>query len=255
MIILPCLGEFGCFIGAFVPMVHNMFSLSSDARRIVFCRPGDEVLFPLATEFIHDYENPIPDRQRCGFACDSDPPLFKGDIDAFYLMLARDAVARYPGDHVVRARFRGLEYGSTLPYPYSESVGRDIIVHHRERDFVPQRNSNGRETLLLVLAALAMRPKVHVVGEWAPPQWLAASLETCPRRVDETIAVLRGCRVFIGPDSGMAHLAALVGVETILLANPHDPMHHCIMRRNPRPVHLVGSTDEAIETLSRLMAA
>jgi ADP-heptose:LPS heptosyltransferase len=44
-------------------------------------------------------------------------------------------------------------------------------------------------------------------------------------RLEELAAILAGARLFVGNDSGITHLAALVGAPTVAIFGPFDPAY------------------------------
>lgn len=81
---------------------------------------------------------------------------------------------------------------------------------------------------LRVARELPVRP-VFILGEAEIPRWDAASEATADlatlrnRNLEELIAELSGCRLFLGHDSGISHLAAGCGTRCVLLFGPTDP--------------------------------
>jgi ADP-heptose:LPS heptosyltransferase len=51
---------------------------------------------------------------------------------------------------------------------------------------------------------------------------LADEVLRCPA-LEELALALAGCRAFVGCDSGITHLAAMVGIPTLALFGPTDP--------------------------------
>ena len=78
-----------------------------------------------------------------------------------------------------------------------------------------------------------VRPRVLLVGGEADGETLAALesawgkgddlVVTANRPLPELAALLTRCRLFVGHDSGISHLAAAVGVPCVLLFGPTDP--------------------------------
>ena len=60
-------------------------------------------------------------------------------------------------------------------------------------------------------------------------------------------AFLSECRLFIGSDSGVSHLAALVGIPTIVMFGPTDPGFWA--PRGPN-VHILKESWEESEVLN-----
>jgi heptosyltransferase-3 len=83
-----------------------------------------------------------------------------------------------------------------------------------------------RERWLTLLEGLR-HPVTLILGEAEASQWQAADLPHLPRLANETLETLvhhlRRCRLFLGHDSGISHLAAACGAPSILLFGPTDP--------------------------------
>lgn len=78
-----------------------------------------------------------------------------------------------------------------------------------------------------LLAALP-RPVTLIVGEAEGERWTGgpaeAGVEVLSRRpLEELVAHLGRCRLFLGHDSGISHLAAACGAPSVLLFGPTDP--------------------------------
>ena len=98
------------------------------------------------------------------------------------------------------------------------------------------------------------------------PFWHTANLPAWPRAHDLPLphlaAILARCRMFVGHDSGVTHLAAAVGTTTLALFGPTDPFvwgprstHACVLWPQPSgPLTLVNLTpDMVIQTLAALL--
>src|SRR5665213_2038721 len=59
---LPHLGEFGHKIMTGIRIVH----WHKASEKIVCCKPGEEVLYPSATQFVTDWKSPITDAMTVG---------------------------------------------------------------------------------------------------------------------------------------------------------------------------------------------
>ena len=62
VLFLPYAGEFGWFITVHIRRVH----LCKTDHKVVLCKSGQEIFFPSATRFIHDFQLPILDKQKKG---------------------------------------------------------------------------------------------------------------------------------------------------------------------------------------------
>lgn len=60
VIFLPWVGEFGCFIKDWLPYIQAYRAQC----KTICCKPGEEIFFPSAADFIFYEKNPIPDFMR-----------------------------------------------------------------------------------------------------------------------------------------------------------------------------------------------
>lgn len=81
---------------------------------------------------------------------------------------------------------------------------------------------------LRVARELPVRP-VFILGEAEVARWEAAGETTAGfatlkgKGLEELVTELAGCRLFLGHDSGISHLAAGCGARCVLLFGPTDP--------------------------------
>jgi heptosyltransferase III len=77
---------------------------------------------------------------------------------------------------------------------------------------------------VLLLAGPADHPRVEDIQRLLPPQPIPGSLTTLiDMPLIEVAQHLLQCRCYIGNDSGVTHLAAMLGVPTVVLFGPSDP--------------------------------
>lgn len=76
-----------------------------------------------------------------------------------------------------------------------------------------------RPRLLLVGGEADAGPLAALTNAWSPADVFVAHHLSLPHLA----AILRRCRLFLGHDSGISHLAAAVGTPSVLLFGPTDP--------------------------------
>jgi heptosyltransferase-2 len=117
---------------------------------------------------------------------------------------------------------RPESYFFPLVTPRTDSGG-PIVVHPGSGS--PRKNWP-RERWLTLLDDLP-RPAVLILGEAEADQWPPSVLPHLPRLVnvplESLVNPLQRCRLFLGHDSGISHLAAACGAPSILLFGPTDP--------------------------------
>lgn len=123
--------------------------------------------------------------------------------------------------------FHGSYFSRTLPLnnltarvPEEDELFRDRVIIHPSSG---SRKKNLPPSLFLKLAEL-FPDALFVAGE--ADDWV--SQHVGPFHFDHdilrTAALLRRARLFIGADSGLAHLSAYLGVKTVVIYGPTDPV-------------------------------
>jgi len=202
---LPFLGEFGHKIMSHIRLVH----WHKASRKIVCCRPGEEVLYPSAAECFTDWENPVPDRIRCA-SC-SEAWFDFSEIEKRYrghrpiyprLTRTQELVAINPGERIpFRPKLRGLR--------------ADVVLGIRRREFCPEKNWAHWEYLAGYFAGRGY--SVGVVGTHDTSERpLCASVHSGDFDTDAAIELIQNCRLFLSSDTGGAHLAATVGCPMVV---------------------------------------
>jgi heptosyltransferase-3 len=140
-----------------------------------------------------------------------------------------------PGSGPAAAHFQavlaplGLQPGP-LFYPLSPATPpsrerSSIIIHPGSGS--PRKNWPLANWLRLA-RGLPVRP-VFILGEAEVARWDAQGVSTAgvptlrDKTLEDLIAELAGCRLFLGHDSGISHLAAGCGARCVLLFGPTDP--------------------------------
>ena len=204
---LPFLGEFGHLMLTHVRLVH--FSRAS--RKVVCCRPGEQVLFPSADAFVTDWADPVDDAQRMA-TMRSTAAMWPG------------LVARHPGHEPVDAgglyrphELVVLQPEARIPFrPKRRGLCADVVLGVRHRRFSPERNwPHWRE---LAAAILSAGLSFAVVGHKATSLDLPGQLcHSGDLDTDAAVELIQNCRLYVGTDTGSSHLAAAVGPRRMLL--------------------------------------
>lgn len=123
----------------------------------------------------------------------------------------------------------GLQPGPLIyPLPPAAPTSRErssILIHPGSGS--PRKNWP-LANWLRVACELPIRP-VFILGEAEVARWDAQGLSTAGiatlrgKNLEELIVELAGCRLFLGHDSGISHLAAGCGARCVLLFGPTDP--------------------------------
>lgn len=140
-----------------------------------------------------------------------------------------------PGSGPAAAHFQsaldplGLQPGPLI-YPLSPAAPSSrerssILIHPGSGS--PRKNWP-LANWIRVARELPIRP-VFILGEAEVARWDAAGEATAGfatrrgKNLEELVAELAGCRLFLGHDSGISHLAAGSGTRCVLLFGPTDP--------------------------------
>lgn len=111
----------------------------------------------------------------------------------------------------------------------------------------------------LEVATALPEPVAFVIGEAEEDRWDAAGAVTGGfttlrrRSLQELATALAGCRLFLGHDSGISHLAAGCGADCLLLFGPTDPATWA--PPSPRVQVLQAGAELAGLSVERVLAA
>ena len=208
---LPPAGvEFGHEVMTCVRLVH----FHKAARKVVCCRPGTEVLYPSADEYVTDWVDPVPDLERCGTHRDRAPLQWPG------------LLARYPDHQAISVsgftmaqEMHTIRPETRIPFePRRRGLQVDVAIGVRHREFAADRNWP-RENWNRVADALAAAGlSFAVIGRRETSYDLPGQEFHTGDYADTDAAIetLQNCRLFVGSCSGAAHLAAAVGARMLV---------------------------------------
>lgn len=194
---LPFLGEFGCLIADYARAIHA----HPAKRKLVFCRHGEECLFPSATEFRYDWTE-APDDRLAGVA-GTEPRELPG-----WKVVAPNAKADF--GKVAKVKF--------MPAAPERLPMVDVVIAPRVRRVAKGRNWQHWRELVIRLRSLGL--KVGVAGVQATSQAVDADCFAWQHpggATAGTVDLLSKCRLYIGTDSGVSHLAALMDSPSIII--------------------------------------
>ncbi|WP_321376962.1 glycosyltransferase family 9 protein [Trichococcus shcherbakoviae] len=219
IVILPWVGEFGWQI-----MQHVRYVNAHPSKyKIVCCQHGHECLYPTAAELFTDWDHPIPDASRC-----NGTNYYDGAArDRFYDKLRPRLAAAYPECEIVSPEYICHWHMSDAPgYKFHPKVCQalpvvDVVIGPRRRDFDDTRNWDHWPELTRILQSFGL--SVGVVGREETCIHCQANAFAWQHPDGDTagsVDLLSRCQVFVGVDSGMAHLAAILDCPTLLLPSP-----------------------------------
>lgn len=219
VLFLPFVGEFGHLIMSHVRMVH----FHRAARKVVCCRPGEEVLFPSADECFTDWIDPIRDKDRVGTLRDRAIPW--PNIEARFpdhlpwraggLTLEQELFCINPDQRITfKPKLRGLR--------------ADVVLAPRARAFAPEKNWTGFEAVAQAITAAGYT--FATVGGADTAQDLPGQVYHTRGDCDAAIELMQNCRLYIGTDSGASHLASTVGCPMLVFREPANGMRDFVPR-------------------------
>jgi hypothetical protein len=232
---LPFLGEFGWKIMHHVRLVH----FTEATRKIVCCQRGEECLYPAANEFVYDWKHPIPDDRRLGTdRRKRDWPLIEDRFPDAEAIQAGNIPVWLEAKQVIRIDQRiGIK-----PYKI-RGLSVDVCIGVRARGAAPDRNythwpviARGLRERGLTYAVIGMRATSYPLPN-------ATCMSGDYGDVDAAVELLQSCRLFIGTDSGAAHLASLVNACPMIVQQCPSGSRNFIDRMaatTDHPVTMIG---------------
>lgn len=209
-IVPPCRGEFGLKIRYHVPQVHALAS-HPDAEVVVFHEPGEEALFPAASE--RHVVEPIPDDDRRGMWPRTDREVAS--------RIASSSVQKLPGEPLPRFYWtgKGKPEKRFVPEPVDPPAIEEapLVICPRWRRYGAGKNWNGWKLLAQELGPIAVAAGTSEASEAIVGCRDVTWRFDRERVLDATIQAMRNAELVIATDAGLAHLAMLVGVDLVLV--------------------------------------
>ena len=213
VIIPPFFGEFGVMVMEHLRYVHV---LQAD-QKIVCCERGQECLFPSATEFFTDFTNPVEDANRVHHGPFRLRPEYLIAVDEIY----KRVVALHPNVPIVKPEYPSRQQACrTIKFKPAAAVALpsvDIAICPRYRQFSTVKNwSHWTET-------------VQALHDYGFTIGIAGTEDTCFSLSADAYAwnhpagatagavdLLAHCRLYLGTDTGVSHLAALMDTPQLV---------------------------------------
>ena len=204
----PFLGEFGHQIMYHMRLVH----FHKASRKTVCCRRGFEVLYPSADAFDYDWTNPISDENTAGTE-----RMFRD---------WPEISQRYPGQRMIQGgntlltqELFVLGEGPIPLKPRLRGLKVDVCIGTRARRMDVSKNWQHWGQVARALQAMGMTIAVIGTRETSYPID-GAVMSGDYGDVDAAVELLQNCTLFLGGDSGCAHLAAAVGAKMLVMPVP-----------------------------------
>lgn len=235
IIVLPVLGEFGCYVGSFVRAVHGL--IKTHERVVVCCRKGEGWLFPGAAGFIHEYDPDfLPDYARVGYYAQGRID-FSRQVQAYLRALSAQLRLQFGDEYdVVQLDFRGFDRALKQHNPRIRAPGAVelpelpyVCLGPRCRGFAGSRNLPYDVWLAILDSVSQVGMGAALIGvadtsyHFDHPAVVATTYQAPPAAVTaQSAALIAGSRAFIGSDSGTAHLADVLRKPLYLVSNGLD---------------------------------
>lgn len=207
-VFLPFCGEFGWMIMKHIHQVHA----HKGERKIVYCERGQECLFPSAVEFRYDWAHPVPVKHRIGSG-----GLSRREAEGMR-QLERDIRNRHPDCEIVKtiqSKVQSAKFELAVD-AYLPKV--DVVIAPRYREFEPKQNFNHWPSVIDSLTAAGL--KVGLAGTKEQSIQGLSSTSVAWDHPDGPTAgsvdLLKHCRLYVGTDSGVSHLAAFMDVPMMV---------------------------------------
>jgi len=233
-VFLPNYGDFGPVIHKLIKLVHFF----KCPKKIVCCRKGEEAFYPTADEFYYDWDSFVEEKYRWGFfsqikiggvgrnynyneykrKCGEDYENIKAyygeNINYIHLW-------EFSVDYVFE-KYDNLFRFKLLPRKV-QNIKVDVIVSPRYRKSREINNFMHWEEIIEILNS--HRYRVGCVGSREESFELSNSSVNSWEHTDPasaSIEMLSNCKIYIGLDTGVSHLAGFMSVPMILFshANP-----------------------------------
>jgi len=232
-VVLPMYGEFGWLIMTHVRFAHSLAAV----EKIICCDRTETCLFPSATDYFCDWENPIDDNDRCGHS-----GYRHGDRCGPYdVGLIGRLSELYPSHVILRPTHYDCTWHLSDAVKFQPAVRRqlppvDVVLGVRKRSFVGDKNWTHWDLLVRVLRRCGFT--IGLVGAHASSfADLPADVRAWDHQDGDTagsIDLLQHCRLYVGSDAGISHLAALVDAPMLVFRRelPGNPDWRGVMERS-----------------------
>jgi hypothetical protein len=233
---LPFLGEFGWLVMHYVRLVH----FTEATYKIVCCQRGQECLFPTADEFFYDWKHPLQDWQRVGTDRQKrEWPEIEAVFPNADPIQAGGVSFRHEAKHCIRIDQR-------IPIRPNNIRGLkvDVCIGVRARGMHPQKNWPHWPIVARSLSENGFTFAVIGCRETSYPLRGMACMSGDFGDLDAAVELLQNCRLFVGTDSGGAHLASLVNGCPMVVMDVPDTVRHFIPR-------MQATTDHEITIIGR----
>lgn len=237
LVFLPFYGEYGLYILWYLRFVHY----AKAPLKIVCCRRGDEILFPSATSFFYEWQDPFLDSAKCGLR----------DVYSF-----GEPSARFESENKLIVKLNKIyshAYLVELQYPIPfEKVSKypveltpqsgsapsvDVAICARRRlSRCPEGDHGRRNFQHWSNVIYELKSCGLTVGQIGQKDTSFKLAHTCvsswnfPNNTSAMLDILQKCRIYLGTDTGPTHLAAITKTPIIAFRNPSDSSYNLLRK-------------------------
>ena len=227
-------------------------------QKVVCCQKGQECLYPSATSYFTDWLHPIADCKRGGEGAWDD----HSKIATFDREICPPLKTLYPGYEIMRAIYPNYFYTASFGKPQMRLKHAldavQVVFAPRCRDLFEEANWPHWTNLSLSLKASGIsvgvcgaRQTSYVVPgdqfSWDHPDGETAG----------TVDLLQHCRLYVGTDSGVSHLAAMLDTPMLVFRKQSsvraDDLRIAMIRANRSCCELLP--EEAWDHPEQILAA
>lgn len=230
IVLLPNYGEFGC-----VPVyLMKMFEHIKAPEKIVCCKKGEEVYYPSATGYFYDWKDFVDEPYKWGAFTKKSKA--GGLYRVYQKQLGDDCT------HITNTLGEKYEYihawkinkdqTNTIPFQhlfkvdldsrYKKGFDLDVIISPRKRGDRSENNYDQWEYIAEQLIEKGY--SVGAVGTQEQSQVIKGVVNSWdqPNNFDNIIEMIKNCKLYLGLDTGVSHLASLLHVSMIVFSHSNQ---------------------------------
>ena len=227
VVFLPNYGEFGSTVVKLIKIVHFV----NAPKKIVCCKKGEECYFPNANEFFYEWDDFVEDEHKWGFFTKKSPRH-----STYKKMLSKDfeKIKNHFGDqcHYIHLWKFNIDKIFNKYHHYftfklcpkiKNNISADVIISPRNKMSRKENNFLQWEQIISELNKKSYT--VGCVGSKDQSITLKNNYINSWDYEDNSSAVielLSNCKLYLGLDTGVSHLAAFMSVPMIVFSHSNQ---------------------------------
>jgi ADP-heptose:LPS heptosyltransferase len=234
LLFLPNYGEFG-------PTVHKLMKVVNFckcSKKVVCCKKGEESYFPTANEFYYDWSDFVEDKHKWGFFTKKRitglginekyryyQKMLQEDYDKIYSKFGDD----FNYIHLWKLNKDPIfdKYNHLFKFNLSPktiyNIKADIIISPRKKESRKENNFKKWDKLIKIFNKKgysvgcvgtkdqSFHLKNSSVNSWDYPDFSSSIIE-----------LLSNCKLYLGLDTGVSHIAALMSIPMIVFSHSNQ---------------------------------